>query len=92
MILIHWRLVFPVRPDDVKWFENRKYWEKLDFIGCERKTVNRKGSEKVSIEEQYFLCSIKSDAELFATSVRRHWHIENNLHWTLDIVFREDKL
>ena len=24
--------------------------------------------------------------------VRRHWHIENGLHWTLDIVFREDKL
>ena len=24
--------------------------------------------------------------------MRRHWHIKNNLHWTLDIVFGEDKL
>lgn len=24
--------------------------------------------------------------------VRRHWHVENGLHWTLDIVFQEDKL
>ena len=32
------------------------------------------------------------DAELFAIVVRRHWHIENGLHWALDVVFREDRL
>ncbi len=32
------------------------------------------------------------ESELFATAVRRHWNIENNLHWTLDVVFREDSL
>ena len=44
------------------------------------------------IEERYFLCSIEAVAELFAIVVRRHWHIENGLHWALDIVFREDRL
>ena len=24
--------------------------------------------------------------------VRRHWHIENGLHWVLDLVFKEDQL
>lgn len=27
----------------------------------------------------------------FADAVRRHWSIENNLHWTLDIAFHEDQ-
>ena len=77
--------------DDIKWFEGRKEWKKLTSIGYERKTTAKKEGE-VSVEERYFLCSIKPIAELLAIVVRRHWHIENVLHWTLDIVFREDKL
>lgn len=23
--------------------------------------------------------------------VRQHWQVENNLHWVLDVAFREDK-
>lgn len=78
--------------DDVKWFEDRKDWEKLNSIGYERKTITRNGTGEASIEERYFLCSIRPDAELFAIVARRHWHIENSLHWALDIVFREDRL
>jgi predicted transposase YbfD/YdcC len=26
------------------------------------------------------------------TVVRAHWTLENNLHWSLDVVFREDDL
>ena len=26
----------------------------------------------------------------FAHAVRSHWSIENNLHWSLDVIFRED--
>lgn len=78
--------------DDISWFADRKTWEKLSSIGCERKTTTRKGTDESIIEERYFLCSIKPIAELFAIVVRRHWHIENNLHWALDIVFKEDRL
>lgn len=78
--------------NDIKWFEDRKDWKKLSSIGYERKTIAKKGSDEVVIEERYFLCSIKPDAELFAIIVRRHWCIENQLHWALDIVFREDRL
>ena len=26
----------------------------------------------------------------FANSVRKHWSIENQLHWCLDVIFKED--
>lgn len=77
---------------DIKWFEDRKEWEKLRSIGYEKKTITRKRTNDTIIEERYFLCSIQPAAELFAIVVRRHWHIENGLHWALDIVFREDRL
>ena len=78
--------------DDIKWFEDRKDWEKLGSIGYERRTITRKGTDETIMEERYFLCSMKPIAELFAIVARRHWHIENNLHWVLHIVFREDQL
>ena len=31
------------------------------------------------------------DVPLFARAVRGHWAVENNLHWTLDVVFGEDQ-
>lgn len=78
--------------DDIRWFEDREEWEKLSSIGSERKTIIRKETNEVQVEERYYLCSILPVEDLFATVVRRHWHIENGLHWTLDVVFREDKL
>lgn len=78
--------------DDIRWFEDRKEWEKLSAIGYERKTITQKETNEARVEERYYLCSIPPVVDLFATAVRRHWHIENGLHWTLDVVFREDKL
>ncbi len=60
--------------------------------GYERKTITIKGTGESHIEGRYHLCSIKPIAELFAIVVRMHWNIGNNLHWTLDVVFREDSL
>ncbi len=78
--------------DSLEWFEDRKEWEKLQSIGYERKSISRKETGETTVEERYYLCSIKPIAELFGIAVRRHWHIENGLHWVLDIVFREDRL
>jgi predicted transposase YbfD/YdcC len=45
----------------------------------------------ISTERRYFISSRKSlSAETALHAVRRHWGIENELHWVLDVVFRED--
>jgi predicted transposase YbfD/YdcC len=48
----------------------------------------RNGS--TSLERRYCLSSMPLDAKLFAYPVRCHWHVENRLHWVLDVVFHED--
>ena len=44
----------------------------------------------VSIQEKYYISDLKLSAEDFARFTRGHWSIENNLHWILDVHFRED--
>jgi len=38
----------------------------------------------------YYLTSLKADAKTLGQLVRRHWAIENELHWVLDVTFGED--
>ena len=42
------------------------------------------------LERLEFTGALVTDAKPFATAVRAHWHIENRLHWVLDVVFHED--
>src|ERR1044072_5362121 len=48
------------------------------------------GTDKVETEIRYFLTSCDDDAAVLGRAIRRHWSIENALHWVLDITFRED--
>ena len=41
-------------------------------------------------ERRYYLSSLEVKAEEFQKIIRKHWSIENNCHWVLDVVFRED--
>ena len=40
---------------------------------------------------RFYISSKKHSADYFLSSVRDHWHIENKLHWSLDVSFREDE-
>jgi predicted transposase YbfD/YdcC len=42
------------------------------------------------VEVRYFLTSCGDDPAVVVQAIRRHWSIENALHWVLDITFRED--
>ena len=58
------------------------------MIGMVESRTERSG--KIEHERRYYLCSIKLDAETFGRAVRSHWHVENRLHWILDVVFQDD--
>ena len=79
---------------EVDWlFSDRRYPDELAFphlamIGLVVSETERDGH--VQHERRYYLSSAKLDAETFAHAVRAHWSVENNLHWTLDEVFRDD--
>ena len=46
---------------------------------------------KQTVEVRYYILSKKLTARRFAEAVRRHWSIENQLHWQLDVTFQEDQ-
>ena len=39
---------------------------------------------------QFYLPSLQSDAPKVGQAIRRHWCIENQLHWLLDVTFAEN--
>ncbi len=41
-------------------------------------------------ETRYYISDLAKNSKEFNGLVRGHWGIENNLHWGLDVVFRED--
>ena len=43
------------------------------------------------METRYYILSRRITVQEFAEAVRGHWGIENNLHWQLDVSFREDE-
>ena len=42
-------------------------------------------------QPRYYISSRSASAEQLLAAVRSHWSIENSLHWTLDVTFREDQ-
>ena len=79
---------------DVDWlatarrFPGEPRFPGLSAIAVVEAEVERNGS--TSLERRYYLASMPLDAKLFAHAVRCHWHVENRLHWVLDVVFHED--
>ena len=81
--------------DDISWLgeELLNLWPGLSSIALVERTRQDLGDlgGKTSVERCYYILSLKgTDASAVAGYVRGHWSVENNLHWQLDVSFRED--
>jgi predicted transposase YbfD/YdcC len=75
--------------DEVAWFAERGAWKNLRTLA--RVEARRTIGGKTSTEYRYYLSSLNgSDPRRMLDLIRGHWGVENNLHWSLDISFRED--
>jgi predicted transposase YbfD/YdcC len=74
--------------EHVAGIRDRRLWPGLTTVGmCRReRTINGRSGTEVC----YFIGSRRMGARRYAQALRSHWGIENNLHWQLDVSFRED--
>jgi len=74
---------------NIDWLQGKELWEGLKTITKVRRERHIDG--KISSETSYYISSLGKDAEKIARAIRGHWHIENSLHWVLDVTFDEDR-
>ena len=72
---------------EIEWYEGKVQWADLRAVGMACSKVESAGH--TSTDTRYFITSL-TDIKTFADAVRKHWGIENSLHWCLDVVFHED--
>ena len=79
--------------DRVDWINEQKQWTDLNGVAVIRSTRTKINTGETSTVDRYFIYSHKDmTAERFLKLQRKHWTIENNLHWCLDCCFHEDDM
>lgn len=74
---------------DIAWAYQAEEWRDLKtaILVVSERTI--KGV--ISTERRIYLSSLDDTASRMAALIRNHWHIENKLHWVLDVSFGEDR-
>jgi predicted transposase YbfD/YdcC len=70
--------------------ESLREWPDLRTVLAVETIRGVTGTGKVEAEIRYFLTSCGDDPAVLVRAIRRHWSVENALHWVLDVTFRED--
>lgn len=50
----------------------------------------REIGEKRTSERRFYISSLEPDSRQIGNAIRAHWGVENQLHWCLDVTFKED--
>jgi predicted transposase YbfD/YdcC len=75
-------------PEYLKLIRNVENWAGLQSIAMIIST--RIIGEVQTKHVRYYITTLPSDAKRILHVVRRHWAIENELHWVLDVAMNED--
>lgn len=65
-------------------------WNSLQTLVMVRR--ERHLADRTTVETAFYLSSLPGNAAHLLSVTRSHWAIENSLHWSLDVAFREDDL
>ena len=72
----------------IDFIDQKEQWAGLRSLA--RITAQREIRDMVTTEVRLYISSVEADAKEFNSYIRQHWSVENSLHWTLDVTFRED--
>lgn len=75
-------------PEYVHSLRDYEKWENLCSIALVVSTRIINGQETKQV--RLYISSLKSNAKRILHAARRHWSIENELHWVLDVALNED--
>src|SRR5437763_272675 len=75
---------------DVGVFTTLEDWPGLRAVLAVETIRGIPGRGKVTAEIRHYLSSAALPPAALAVAIRRHWAVENGLHWVLDVGFRED--
>lgn len=73
-------------PDELR---HHPEWIGVQSVVMIYRECQRQG--KLTHEVSFFLTSLPPKVKRIASYIRGHWGIENTLHWTLDVIFAEDR-
>ncbi len=77
---------------DLGWVMTSDRWHGLAYLVKVTRERTVLSTNKTSTETAYYIGSSATlDAAGAALRIRRHWSVENELHWVLDMAFREDE-
>jgi len=75
---------------DKQWLPESERWPAMKSV-IEIKSAREVIGGATTEETRYYISSLKVNAKEAFNAVRRHWTVENSLHWSLDMSFREDE-
>jgi len=77
---------------DLSWLATAERWSGLAFVARVVRERTILSTNKTSTQTAYYIGSnAGATVEETATTIRRHWTVETQLHWVLDVAFSEDQ-
>lgn len=76
--------------EEISWLPSKADWTGINGVGAIYCSIEK--DSVTSEQSHYFIYScVGLNAEQIMRYKRSHWGVENNLHWVLDMAFREDE-